>query len=46
MKGGPEYVEKSLTYRWFSYVSWVVLAGIGPLPPFRRGVVAYLRMMW
>jgi acetyl esterase/lipase len=31
MKGGPEHVKKSLTYGWFSYVSWVSLAGIGPL---------------
>jgi hypothetical protein len=31
MKGGPEYVKKSLTYGWFSCVSWVSLAGIGPL---------------
>jgi acetyl esterase/lipase len=31
MKGGPEDVKKSLTYGWFSSVSWVSLAGIGPL---------------
>jgi hypothetical protein len=31
MKGGPGYVKKSLTYRWFSHVSWISLAGIGPL---------------
>lgn len=24
-------MKKSLTYGWFSYVSWVSLAGIGPL---------------
>jgi hypothetical protein len=31
MKGGPGYVKKSLTYGWFSHVSWVSLTGIGPL---------------